>query len=154
MNNLRKIIEFLQLVIKSGLVFIILFYPIGIVHEVGHYLIGYSSGSQCIFDLVLKVTCNPLPRQAWLYFSMGGIFGIIASSALFVIKKLRSSNWIFIGVITTVFDQLVKALFETLIHSAYLNSSVIFWYMSSRDLIFLLILVLYYQKRNTRLASV
>ena len=147
MNN--TIIESLRIVVKSGLVFIVLFYPIGIVHETGHYLIGYSSGSQCIFDLVLEVTCSPLLQQDLLYFSFGGILGMITSSALLVIKKLRKTNWIFIGIVTTVFDQLVKSLFETLANQAYLSLAGLAYMLVLVGSFFLVMVIIYPKTHRT-----
>jgi len=133
--------------IKSCLVFIILFYPIGFVHELGHLLVGYSFDSSCVLNYsLMKVTCSPTPQPEWLYFSLGGIFGLVAGSSLFMIKKFRITKWIFIGIIITVFDQLAKVLFETLAHQAYLND-IIIWYIGGLDFAVLITLVLYYQKR-------
>ncbi|MBM3232510.1 hypothetical protein FJZ21_04015 [Candidatus Pacearchaeota archaeon] len=94
----------------------------------------------------MKVTCSPTPQPEWLYFSLGGIFGLVAGSSLFMIKKFRITKWIFIGIIITVFDQLAKVLFETLAHQAYLND-IIIWYIGGLDFAVLITLVLYYQKR-------
>ena len=144
---MNKIRELLPITIKTGLVFTILIYPIGFTHELGHYLVGHYNGSQCnvnYFELI--VNCEPAPQPSWFYFSLGGIFGMVASLALLAIKKLRCKIWVSIGTITMAFDQLVKATYETLIHPEYLNSSATFWYMGLLVGSFFLLLIITYPR--------
>ena len=131
-------------VLLAVITIMILFYPIGFVHEIGHYLVGLGNGSTCEISLLLETHCSPSPQPNWLYFSLGGIFGMIASSSLLVVKRL--DTWIFIGIITMLFDQLVKTTFETFIHSAYLNSPATFWYMTGLVGLFFLCMVRYYPR--------
>ena len=118
-------------------------------HESGHYLVG-SFGSSCVVVWQLETHCSPTPQPSWLYFSLGGIFGMIASSALLVVKKLRVDNGIFIGITTTSFDHLVKTVFETFAHTAYLNNSVVFWYMTGLVGLFFLIMLVFYPRVKSK----
>ena len=120
----------------------VLIYPIGTIHEAGHYLAGYYSGSSCVVYWWLETHCEPAPQPSWFYFSLGGIFGMVVSLSLLTIKKLRCNVWCSIGIITMAFDQLVKATYETLIHPEYLNDSTTFWYMGLLVGSFFLLLII------------
>jgi hypothetical protein len=141
-----------KLLIISSITILILFFPTGFVHELGHILVCTSNGYDYVFsmsNLALNVRCSASPQPILLYFAMGGIFGMIASLSLFLSKKVRSNPGIFIGVSVTAFDHFLKSIFETFTHSAYLSNPNLSIYMSVLSVFFMLGLYVFFSKRAT-----
>ena len=139
-----------KLLIVSAITILILFFPTGFVHELGHILVCTSNGYDYAFsigDLALNVRCSNTPQPILLYFALGGIFGIISSMSLFLSKRVRSNPGIFVGVSITAFDHFLKAIFETFTHSAYLSNPNISIYMSVITASFMFILLVFFSKR-------
>ena len=147
-ERLLKVWNRNPMVFTTLLTIIVLFYPIGLVHELGHYLVGLNSGSSCEVYWWLETHCEPAPQPSWLYFVLGGIFGMIASSFLFISKKVRSNKGIFVGVSTTTLDHVLKAIFETHYHSAYLYNFVFGMLTSSLVILFMFALLVFFTKRT------
>jgi hypothetical protein len=139
-----------KLLIVSTITILVLFFPTGFVHELGHILVCTSNGYDYVFsisDLALNVRCSASPQPMLLYFALGGIFGMIASVSLFLSKKIRSNPGIFIGVSVTAFDHFLKSIFETFTHSAYLSNLSLSVYMSVLSVFFMLGLFIFFSKR-------
>ncbi len=139
-----------KLLIVSVITILVLFFPTGFVHELGHILVCTSNGYDYVFsmgDLALNVHCSASPQPMLLYFALGGIFGMIASISLFLSKKIRSNHGIFIGVSVTVFDHFLKSIFETFTHSAYMYNLNLSIYMSVLTVFFMLGLFIFFSKR-------
>ena len=139
-----------KLLIVSAITILVLFFPTGFVHELGHILVCASNGYDYVFsigDLALNVRCSASPQPILLYFALGGIFGMIASVSLFLSKKIRSNPGIFIGVSVTAFDHFLKSIFETFTHSAYLSNLSLSIYMSVLSVFFMLGLFMFFSKR-------
>ena len=148
----REIWDKNRLLIVSTVTIIILFFPTGFVHELGHILVCVSNGYDYAFsigDLALNVHCSNTPQLILLYFALGGIFGMIASVSLFLSKKIRTNPGIFIGVSVTAFDHFLKSIFETFTHSAYLSNPNLSIYMSVLSVFFMLGLFVFFSKRAT-----
>ena len=129
---------------------LVLFFPTGMIHELGHILVCTSNGYDYTFsiaELALNVHCSASPQPLLLYFALGGIFGMIASVSLFLSKKIRSNPGIFIGVSVTAFDHFLKSIFETFTHSAYLSNPNLSVYMSVLVVFFMLGLYVFFTKR-------
>ena len=141
-----------KLLIISAITILVLFFPTGMIHELGHILVCTSNGYDYVFsvgDLALNVHCSASPQPLLLYFALGGIFGMIASVSLFLSKKIRSNPGIFIGVSVTAFDHFLKSIFETFTHSAYLSNPSLSVYMSVLSVFFMLGLFVFFTKRAT-----
>lgn len=139
-----------KLLIVSAITILVLFFPTGFVHELGHILVCISNGYDYVFsidNLALNVRCSASPQPMLLYFALGGIFGMIASVSLFLSKKIRSNPGIFIGVSVTAFDHFLKSIFETFTHSAYLSNSNLSICMSMLSVFFMLGLFMFFSKR-------
>ena len=139
-----------KLLIISAITILVLFFPTGMIHELGHILVCTSNGYDYVFsiaDLALNVHCSASPQPLLLYFALGGIFGMIASVSLFLSKKIRSNPGIFIGVSVTAFDHFLKSIFETFAHSAYLSNPNLSVYMSVLVVFFMLGLYVFFTKR-------
>jgi len=157
MGKKEKIIEIWK---KNKLVFVaiftmvVLFFPIGLIHELGHILICMGNGFEYTFfmgDLAMNVQCSNTPQPLLLYFALGGIFGLISSLMLFLLPIVRKNKGIFIGVSITGFDHFLKAIFETFTHSAYLNNANLSLYMSVISIFFMFSLVLFFSKRSNKM---
>ena len=129
---------------------VILFYPVGFIHEFGHYLVGHFSNSSCIItiDWILQTNCVPQPNPILLYFSLGGIFGVVASLSLFSIRKVRNNKGIFIGISALALDHTLKAVFETIKHDAYLHNEIFGMLMGALPILLLLILWRFFSQRT------
>ena len=139
-----------KLLIVSAITILVLFFPTGMIHELGHILVCTSNGYDYTFsvgDLALNVHCSASPQPLLLYFALGGIFGMIASVSLFLSKKIRTNPGIFIGVSVTAFDHFLKSIFETFTHSAYLSNPNLSIYMSVLSVFFMLGLFVFFSKR-------
>ena len=139
-----------KLLIISTITILVLFFPTGMIHELGHILVCTSNGYDYVFsiaELALNVHCSASPQPLLLYFALGGIFGMIASVSLFLSKKIRSNPGIFIGVSVTAFDHFLKSIFETFAHSAYLSNQNLSVYMSVLSVFFMLGLYVFFTKR-------
>ena len=146
----REIWDKNRLLIVSAVTIIILFFPTGFVHELGHILVCASNGYDYAFsigDLALNVHCSNTPQPILLYFALGGIFGMTASGSLFLSKRIRANPGIFIGVSVTAFDHFLKSIFETFAHSAYLSNPNLSIYMSVLTVFFMLGLFVFFSKR-------
>ncbi len=136
-----------RMVFIALLIVAVLFYPIGLIPELGHYLVGLSAGSSCQFFWGLAIRCIPAPQPILLYFALGGIFGMIASSLLVLAKTVRNNKGIFIGVTTTIFDHSLKAIFETYAHGTYLNNTIFGMLMGILPLLYLLFMWQFFTQR-------
>ena len=146
-----------RLLIVSAVTIIILFFPTGFVHELGHILVCASNGydyTLSIGELALNVHCSNTPQPILLYFALGGIFGMIASGSLFLLKQVRTNTGIFIGVSVTAFDHFLKTIFETFIHSAYLSNLNLSIYMSVLTVFFMLGLFVFFSMRDKNKSNV
>ena len=134
---------------------IILFYPTGFVHEVGHLAAGYFSNTSCklIIDWSLQANCKTIPEPILLYFSLGGILGMIISLSLFVLPNVRNNKGILVGVSTIAFDHFLKAIFETFAHSAYITNFIFQMLMGVLVALFMIIMLRYFiqHEKNKRL---
>jgi hypothetical protein len=143
----REIWDKNKLLIISALTILILFFPTGIIHELGHILVCTSNGYDYAFtvgDLALNVRCTSTPQPILWYFALGGIFGLASTLSLFLFKTVRIIPGIFIGVSVTAFDHFLKAIFETFTHSAYLNDPNLSIYMSVLTVSFMLGLFVFF----------
>ncbi|WP_420546004.1 hypothetical protein [Nitrosopumilus sp.] len=125
----------------------ILFYPIGFVHEAGHYLVGNLVGSTCEFGInwTLSITCKPVPEPSQLYFVMGGVFGMLIGLSL-VSNSIRRNKPIFIGICAITLDHFLKAIFETFAHSLYLNNFMLNLAMGTLPILLTVMLAGYYTR--------
>ena len=147
----REIWDKNRLLIVSAVTIIILFFPTGFVHELGHILVCTSNGYDYAFsigDLALNVHCSNTPQPILLYFGLGGIFGMLASISLFLLKQVRINPVIFIRLSVTTFDHFLKAIFETFTHSAYLSNLNLSIYMSVLTVFFMLGLFVFFSMRD------
>ncbi len=153
----REIWDKNRLLIVSAVTIIILFFPTGFVHELGHILVCASNGYDYAFsigDLALNVRCSNTPQPILLYFALGGIFGMISSGSLFLSKKVRTNPGIFIGVSVTAFDHFLKTIFETFTHSAYLSNLNLSIYLSVLTVFFMLGLFVFFSMRDKNKSNV
>lgn len=142
-----------RILIVSSVTIVILFFPIGFAHELGHILVCAGNGYDYVFsfgDLALNVHCSSSPQPILLYFALGGIFGMIASLSLFLSKKIRTSPGIFIGVSVTAFDHFLKSIFETFTHSAYLSNWSLSVYMSAITAVLMISLLVFFSMREKK----
>lgn len=137
------------IVFTALLTIVILFYPTGFVHEIGHLSAGYFSDTSCklIINWDLAVNCETTPQPILLFFALGGIFGMIASASLFLLPKIRSNKGLFVGVSTLTFDHFLKAIFETFAHSAYITNPIFTMSMGVLVILFMLILLRHFTTR-------
>lgn len=112
--------------LKSTIVFGLLFYPIGLVHETGHAVVCISQDGTFPLDwffFKLAVVCNPVPSPPELYWSMGGIFGFIASVLLIItVKRIRVNHVLLGGFIGSAIFQGSYAIAEGWIHYSYMGN--------------------------------
>ena len=149
----REIWDKNRLLIVAAVTIIILFFPTGFAHELGHILVCASNGYDYVFsfgDLAFNVRCYASPQPIMLYFALGGIFGMAASASLFLSKRIRTNSGIFIGVSVTAFDHFLKAIFETFTHSAYLSNWSLSVYMSVLVVSFMISLLMFFSIREKR----
>lgn len=149
----RKILVKNRLLIVSAVTIIILFFPTGFVHELGHILVCASNGydyTLSVGEFALNVHCSASPQPILLYFALGGIFGMVASLSLFLSKKIRINPGIFIGASVTAFDHFLKAIFETFTHSAYLSNWSLSIYMSMLTAFLMISLLMFFSMRAKR----
>ena len=149
----REIWDRNRLLIVSAVTIIILFFPTGLAHELGHILVCTSNGYDYTFtlsDLALNVHCSDTPQPILLYFALGGIFGMIASMSLFLLKQVRTNPGIFIGVSVTAFDHFLKSIFETFTHTAYLSNLNLSVYMSVLSASFMISLLIFFSMREKK----
>ena len=147
----REIWDKNRLLIISAVTIIILFFPTGFVHELGHILVCASNGydyTLSVGEFALNVHCSNSPQPILLYFALGGIFGMITSLSLFLSKKIRANTGIFIGASVTAFDHFLKAIFETFTHSAYLYNWSLLIYMSVLVVFFMLGMFVFFSMRT------
>lgn len=140
-----------KLLIISALTILILFFPTGIIHELGHILVCASNGYDYAFtvgNLALNVRCTSTPQPILWYFALGGIFGLASTLSLFLFKTVRTIPGIFIGVSVTAFDHFLKSIFETFTHSAYLNDPNLSIYMSGLAVFFMISLIMFFNMRE------
>ena len=114
--------------IISTLVMLGLWYPVGIVHEMGHAIICITHNGSLPWNFVftnLVVICNPFPEEVkYLSFAMGGIFGMIASFVpIIIFRFLRKYKWVLNGFIGCGFMELGYAIFETTEHTQYVSNN-------------------------------
>ena len=149
----REIWDKNRLLIVSAVTIMILFFPTGFVHELGHILVCVSNGYDYTFsigDLALNVSCSDTPQPILLYFAFGGIFGMVASVSLFLSKRIRTNPGIFVGVSVTAFDHFLKSIFETFTHSAYLSNWSLSVYMSVITAFLMISLLVFFSMREKK----
>lgn len=142
-----------RLLIVTAVTVLVLFFPTGFAHELGHIVVCASNGYEYDFsfgDLAMNVSCSSLPQPILLYFALGGIFGMIASVSLFLSKRVRTNHGIFIGVSVTAFDHFLKSIFETFAHSAYLSNWSLSVYMSAFTAFLLIGLLVFFSNREKK----
>jgi len=106
-------------------VWLLLFYPVGLVHELGHAAICNSQGGTFptdMFFLQLRVICVPLPSPLVLYWSFGGLFGLIASLIPMISGRIRTSPTLAGGLAGSAVFQFLYFLSEGWAHYHYMNS--------------------------------
>lgn len=137
-----------RLLFSAAITILVLFFPVSLFHEYGHILVCESNGYDYEFfmgDLAFNVVCSDTPQPILLYFVIGGVFGMILSGG--IIPFVINQKGILIGCSVTCFDQFQKALFETVAHSAYLSSDVLFIGMGVLSGLFFLALYRFYYNR-------
>ena len=152
-STTREIWDKNRLLIVSAVTIIILFFPTGFIHELGHILVCTSNGydyTLSVGEFALNVHCSNSPQPILLYFALGGIFGMIASLSLFLSKRVRSNPGIFIGASVTAFDHFLKAIFETFTHSAYLSNWSLSIYMSMLTAFLIIGLLVFFSMREKK----
>ena len=110
--------------VLSSIIMLGLFWPAGIMHELGHGVICWATDGEIFWPWVftqLKLLCNPFPEHvkeiSWV---MGGSFGVLASILpIFTFKFLRKHNFILIGFIGSGFLELGYAIFESTRNELY-----------------------------------
>lgn len=127
-----------RMLLIAMITILILYYPVGVIHEFGHYLVGLYNGSTCVIHWWLAGQCEPLPQPFMLYWALGGIFGTIASFSIVALKRVRTNKGILLGVLTLGVSQFVNFTFETFFHFAYINSPIATILMASIIAFFLL----------------
>jgi hypothetical protein len=152
-QNLKKRKTAFTAVIVAGL----LFYPIGLIHEFGHILVCVSNGFNYTLSLQgfnLQTQCSGISQPIELYFSLGGIFGMIGASLLLISKRIRSNRGILIGVSTVIFDNFLKSIFETYAHFAYISNPIFGMLMGLLVGVFMIGLLIFFDptfsKRRTQ----
>lgn len=140
-----------RLLIISTITILVLFFPIGLIHELGHVLVCVNNGydyTLTLGDLALITHCSDTPQPIKLYFALGGIFGLAASAILFMVPIIRKNNGIFIGVCVTAFDHFLKIIFETFKHNEYVSNSNVLVVMSIPLLILWLSLLWFFGQHS------
>lgn len=110
--------------IIAGSVFVILLIVIGLFHEFGHIIICTSNGYDytLTFDGInFNTFCWHEPDNLWLYKSLGGIFGIIASFTPLLIVRIRNNRGLFSAFMAYGFTQIAGLIFETFCHDWYIS---------------------------------
>ncbi len=121
---------------KALIIFGILYYPIGFVHELGHYTIGIIQKSSCVIHWWLETHCEPNPNN-WVYWIMGGIFGTMGSSLLLTLRRIKNTRWFLIGVANIIFVHILFAICEAFAHPLYLHSLIFNFIMGGLIIIFM-----------------
>ena len=129
---------------------LVLYYPIGLLHEFGHYLVGLNSHSTCVIHWWLAGECYPLPQPFMLYWALGGIFGMIGSFSLVALKKVHSNKGILIGVLMLGVSHFVNFVFETFAHFAYLNNAIAGILMASSEALAFIALWKFFSKTASK----
>ena len=73
----REIWDRNRLLIVSAITILVLFFPTGFIHELGHILVCTSNGydyTLSVGELALNVRCSASPQPILLYFSLVTIF--------------------------------------------------------------------------------
>ncbi|MDG7050001.1 MAG: hypothetical protein JRZ94_02230 [Nitrososphaerota archaeon] len=110
----------------SVVVWVVLFYPIGLIHELGHIVICISQDGVFPLDLVfsqLRVNCDPLPSPLQLYWSFGGFFGMIASLIPLIFRKVRTHPILVGGLTGSAISQFLYFLAEGWAHYQYMGNN-------------------------------
>lgn len=110
-------------------IFLLLFYPMGLFHEVGHALVCVNTGGTFPIDLFfqLRVNCDPLPSDLQTFWAMGGIFGFIGSIVPIATKKIRTTPILIGGFAGSAVLQFLYFVSETWTHYAYMgNNQILF----------------------------
>lgn len=130
MNNFKN--QFVNFIhnkhplIIAGILVIGLWFPVGYFHELGHVLVCVSNGFEyTVFNagLDLVTDCSNLPLPTWLYWSLGGIFGVIISITPLSVKKIREVKGLMLGFLLLATAQSINGLSETFLHTWYMGSN-------------------------------
>jgi hypothetical protein len=124
---LRKVWRQNRTILLTLLGIAVLFFPVGLAHELGHITQCWSEELDYKLEFAMpamKVTCYGIENNP-LYYSMGGIFGMIAAASLYSVKRFRQSIPISIAITVTAFDHFLKAILETFAHQAYLGNGIL-----------------------------
>jgi len=113
------------IVYKSLVFFLILYYPVVYIHELGHSLVCVFEGGQVEMPHVSwtgegHTSCTPEPNNQFLYHISGGAFASALSATLLIVWR-TIPNYVKIVSITFAASQGINALIETLAHSSYIN---------------------------------
>jgi hypothetical protein len=130
--------------VKAAIVAGIMFYPISLIHEGGHALVCTSVNGTFSWEgfFMLAVRCSQMPQDSlYIFWSLGGIFGMISGSLFLISKKIHQDKPILAGVLTIIFSHFVNTVFETFAHNAYLNNIITSVLMTSSIGIFFFILL-------------
>lgn len=98
--------------------------PVSAFHELGHIVIcvSHSGTYKTWFDGInFDTQCSIPTEPIWVINSMGGIFGIIISLTPIIIRKIRKTKGILLGLITLGFSQVVNGTLETFMHDWYVS---------------------------------
>lgn len=141
-----------KMILTAMITILVLYYPVGLFHEFGHYLVGLHSGSSCVIHWWLAGECYPLPEPFMLYWALGGIFGTALSLSIISLRRIRKNKEILLGVITLAFSQFVNFVFETFFHFAYITSPIATMFMASLVGFFLILFLVFFTQRSKRKA--
>ena len=108
---------------------LILFFPISVVHEIGHIIICVNSGSsyESHFNVLeLGIMCTPLPKTVLLYWAFGGILGMLVSLCpILALNWMRNHKGVMIGLFSLASMQGVNAFIETFAHTWYIQGGTL-----------------------------
>lgn len=138
MKSLRQIWNQDKIIWVTIITLGVLFFPAGLIHELGHIIICVASGFNYTFSVggsAFIVHCSDFPQPIQVYWAMGGIFGMIFSLVPVASKWVRENKGVFIGVVVTGFDHMQKAIFETTTHFSYLSNTGLLVLVAVLDLV-------------------
>ena len=113
------------IIYKSLAFFLILYYPVLYIHELGHSLVCVFEGGQVETLYVTwqgegRSSCTPEPSNQFLYHVSGGAFASALSATLLIAWR-TIPNYVKIVSITFATSQGINALIETFAHASYID---------------------------------
>ncbi len=144
-----------SIIYKSLAFFLILYYPVVFIHELGHSLVCVFEGGQ-VETLYVTWTgeghssCTLEPSNQFLYHISGGGFASVLSAILLIVWRMIPS-YVKIVSITVATNQGINALAEAFAHASYINDHFM-RYIAFNVLTFALFtgLLLLYIRQSTR----